>query len=43
MLRIVGAGLLLVGRLNEQGPAMDIPKVSQRPGQNVFKPKVHQT
>ncbi len=28
---------------SEQGPAMDIPKVSRRPGQNVFKPKVHQT
>ena len=28
---------------NEQGLAMDIPKVSQRPGQNAFKPKVHQT
>ncbi len=28
---------------DEQGPAMDIPKVSRRPGQNVFKPKVHQT
>ncbi len=26
-----------------QGPAIDIPKVSRRPGQNVFKPKVHQT
>ena len=28
---------------NEQGPEMDIAKVSRRPGQNVFKPKVHQT
>ena len=28
---------------NEQVPATDIPKVSWRPGQNVFKPKVHQT
>ena len=28
---------------NERGPAMDIPKVSRHPGQNVFKPKVHQT
>ncbi len=28
---------------SKQGPAMDIPKVSRRPGQNVFKPKVHQT
>ena len=31
------------GPENEQGPAMDIPKVSRRPGQNGFKPKVHQT
>ncbi len=28
---------------NDQGPAMDIPEVSRRPGENVFKPKVHQT
>ncbi len=28
---------------NEQGPAMDIPKVSRRPGQNDSKPKVRQT
>ena len=28
---------------DEQGPAMDIPKASRRSGQNVFKPKVHQT
>jgi diguanylate cyclase (GGDEF)-like protein len=28
---------------NEQGPAMDIPKVSRHAGQNVFKPKAHQT
>ena len=28
---------------NEQGSAMDIPKVSRRPGQNVSKPNVHQT
>ena len=31
------------GPENEQGPAMDISKVSRRPGQNAFKPKVHQT
>ncbi len=28
---------------SEQGPAMDLPKASRRPGHNVFKPKVHQT
>ncbi len=28
---------------NEQGLAMDMPKASRPPGQNVFKPKVHQT
>ncbi len=28
---------------NDQGPAIDIPEASRRPGENVFKPKVSQT
>ncbi len=31
------------GSDNEQGPTMDIPKVSRRPGQNDSKSRVHQT
>ncbi len=46
MLQIVGAGVLLVGwlavSLRDIGQ-IAFPKISRRPGQNVFKPKVHQT
>ncbi len=31
------------GADSEQGPAIDIPKVSRRPGQNDSKSRVHQT
>ncbi len=30
------------GADGEQGPAIDIPKLSRRPGQNDSKPRVHQ-